>query len=583
MLIAVVAGAALFRLAALDSAPPPLNQDEASRGYDAWCLLETGADRHGARWPCFLESFGPGDFTAALSTYLTMPFVAALGPSVAAMRLPDALLGVATVLLVFLWLRRHVGPRFALAAAAVLAFDPWHIALCRTAHESGFAPFFFVVGLMALHFSGLLPKADLRFANQGASTNADDDGLHPGPSARSRQCWAFVAGVMLALHTWVYPATRLFTPLFCLALLFVYRKHLRSLVRSSAHRGVVCALLGGGMFGSIPLWMTALRHPEQLAARSRAAVVFFQDMSAGRMVSTFLRNYALNFSPHYWFLQADDMSGIVMPGVGLHLAVLAPLWLVGLLRMLREARRSHWARLLLAWLILFPLPAAVCRDWNPHVMRTVSGMILFPIIAAVGLEVGLRRPKLASDSIRTPVVVVGCLALLANIAHFAQVYFKKFPPLARIGYQTHLARAMKYAAEEGRDAEFVLVTNRANQPYIYALLFEPIPPRELAESGLTICDGPLGFHQVIGVGRYVFAPWEQQRRPEAGRRYEELAAARLEGHAGLLITEVQHDKNVPDGAIPVYRTDEGEAEATIASRHYVVWRWRPPPGSIESP
>ena len=155
--LALVGIAALFRLPGLEHAPPVLNQDEASRGYDAWCLLETGADRHGERWPFFLESFGPGDHTAALTTYLTIPFVAWLGPTATAMRLPDALLGVVTVLLLYLWLRREIGEWPALLAAGILAIDPWHIALCRTAHESGFTPFFLVFALLAMQRGGLLP------------------------------------------------------------------------------------------------------------------------------------------------------------------------------------------------------------------------------------------------------------------------------------------------------------------------------------------------------------------------------------------------------------------------------------------
>jgi 4-amino-4-deoxy-L-arabinose transferase-like glycosyltransferase len=97
MLAGILAVAALLRLPGLETVPPPLNQDEASRGYDAWSILETGADRHGVRWPFFLESFGTGDFTAALTTYLTVPFVAVLGPTTLAMRLPDAILVVLTV------------------------------------------------------------------------------------------------------------------------------------------------------------------------------------------------------------------------------------------------------------------------------------------------------------------------------------------------------------------------------------------------------------------------------------------------------------------------------------------------------
>ncbi|HUN81009.1 MAG TPA: glycosyltransferase family 39 protein, partial [Phycisphaerae bacterium] len=179
----VILIAAAARLPGLGSTPPPLNQDEASRGYDAWCILKTGADRFGQRWPFFLQSFGPGDYTAALSTYMTVPFVAISGPTPSAIRLPDALLGTVTVFILYLWLSRRLGSLSALAAALCLAVDPWHVSITRTAHEAGYAPFFMVMAIWALDRSGL----------------TDDSG---SPTPRH---WAFLAGIMLAFHAWVYP------------------------------------------------------------------------------------------------------------------------------------------------------------------------------------------------------------------------------------------------------------------------------------------------------------------------------------------------------------------------------------------
>ncbi|MBK8271252.1 MAG: hypothetical protein IPK83_24210, partial [Planctomycetes bacterium] len=109
VLLIVLVTAALLRLPGLNHLPPPLNQDEASRLYDAWSLLETGTDRHGDAWPMFLKSFGEGDYTASLTTILTIPFVSMLGPTQWAVRLPDALCGVVTIWLVFLLIRRMIG------------------------------------------------------------------------------------------------------------------------------------------------------------------------------------------------------------------------------------------------------------------------------------------------------------------------------------------------------------------------------------------------------------------------------------------------------------------------------------------
>ena len=47
------------------------------------------------------------------------PFVAVLGPTAVAARLPDAVLGVLTVVLLYVWLRGQAGRTVALAAAAM--------------------------------------------------------------------------------------------------------------------------------------------------------------------------------------------------------------------------------------------------------------------------------------------------------------------------------------------------------------------------------------------------------------------------------------------------------------------------------
>ncbi|MBI5865790.1 MAG: hypothetical protein HZB38_15060, partial [Planctomycetes bacterium] len=48
MLVAILLLAAALRLAGLTTVPPGLNQDEAANAWNAWCLLKSGHDQHGA-------------------------------------------------------------------------------------------------------------------------------------------------------------------------------------------------------------------------------------------------------------------------------------------------------------------------------------------------------------------------------------------------------------------------------------------------------------------------------------------------------------------------------------------------------
>src|SRR5687767_5088948 len=92
LLTGILVLAAVFRLPYLDRVPNGLFLDEASRGYDAYALLKTGADQFGVRWPLFAE--GLDDFTPTLYTVLVIPAVAALGLTETAVRLPAALAGI---------------------------------------------------------------------------------------------------------------------------------------------------------------------------------------------------------------------------------------------------------------------------------------------------------------------------------------------------------------------------------------------------------------------------------------------------------------------------------------------------------
>ncbi|MDA0710207.1 MAG: hypothetical protein O3B73_08360 [bacterium] len=69
--------AALFRLPFLAANPISVHADEASSGYDAYSIWETGKDQHGEFFPLFARSFG--EYNEALHRYILAPSVALFG------------------------------------------------------------------------------------------------------------------------------------------------------------------------------------------------------------------------------------------------------------------------------------------------------------------------------------------------------------------------------------------------------------------------------------------------------------------------------------------------------------------------
>ncbi len=123
--LAVLALAALLRVVALDTVPAGLHGDEAVTGLD-------GRRARAEGW------LGPYLYPSALGqpagpVYVTAAVFALGGESTFTLRLSMALVGVATVGMTWLAARALFGPAVALLAAALLAVQPWHLHLSRTA------------------------------------------------------------------------------------------------------------------------------------------------------------------------------------------------------------------------------------------------------------------------------------------------------------------------------------------------------------------------------------------------------------------------------------------------------------------
>ena len=124
-LAAILVGAALVRLYRLADIPNGFSPDEASYGYNGYSFLLTGRDRLGEALPLFTDNFD--DLIATSYMWLTAPASALLGLGEFAVRLPAALIGTATVYVLYLLGSAVAGRGTGLLAALLLAISPWHV------------------------------------------------------------------------------------------------------------------------------------------------------------------------------------------------------------------------------------------------------------------------------------------------------------------------------------------------------------------------------------------------------------------------------------------------------------------------
>ncbi len=126
ILIAALIFGTFLRLWQLGTVPNGLTWDEAAIGYNAFSILKTGRDEHGAFMPIIFKSFG--DYKPGAYIYLTVPSVAIFGLNEFAVRFPSALAGIFAILGIYLFTKELFNnSKIAGFAALSLAISPWHV------------------------------------------------------------------------------------------------------------------------------------------------------------------------------------------------------------------------------------------------------------------------------------------------------------------------------------------------------------------------------------------------------------------------------------------------------------------------
>lgn len=136
-----------MRLLYLGSVPGGLHQDEAIVAWNAYSLFNYGYDSAGHVWPMYVADWGDGH--SLLYPILTLPFIALSGNHLSHFmtRLPQALVGIFTIWVLYGILKRMFNEKMGLWGAFLLAICPWHITMCRWGLDANLVPGFLMFGL----------------------------------------------------------------------------------------------------------------------------------------------------------------------------------------------------------------------------------------------------------------------------------------------------------------------------------------------------------------------------------------------------------------------------------------------------
>ena len=415
--------AIILRVVLLNEVPNGFYSDEASIGYNSYSILQTGRDEHGELLPLYFKAFG--EYKNPIYIYAAIPLIKIFGLNEFAVRLTSALFGTLTVLFTYFLAKELFSKRVGLWAALFLAISPWHLQFSRIAFEAISLPCLFTIGCYFLL-----------------------KGMEKGK-------YLFYSAIPLALTFYTYAPAKVFVPLF---LAGIFALNYRSLIKFKRELLLSIAL---AFFILIPLLIFTVHGQGQ--SRFNIVSVFtkhslnltrdnilndkywstslFKSLSDHKfflILYSFFRNYFLHMSPNFLFFKGDMNTRHSIGAMGQLFQFEGILLITGIIFLVMRARKRRM--ILLWWFLIFPVASSLTYESVPHAIRSICGLPVFQIIAALGLVssfnygryIGINKPryKIGIKYLAALFSILFLTFAIYNIRYYFVRYYKVYPKVS---------------------------------------------------------------------------------------------------------------------------------------------------------
>lgn len=457
LILALLIGSFL-RLYQLGLIPNALTWDEAALGYNAFSILKTGKDEYGTMLPIIFKSFG--DFKPGLYVYLALPFVAILGLTEFAVRLPGALFGILAILGVFLltkeifWEERKAR-LIASFAALGLAIMPLHIHFSRGAWETNV---FVTLLLFSVYFL-------IKFIHTGRFLN-----------------WSLIFGLLTFV---TYQAAKILTPLIIGLTIVVFWKsfytHLKTHLRKPLNFGlvslavaIVLYLFIGSTTGEMGNRLKRLSifgyRPEiteqtkKIDDNNNLSLSLFHGQSQ-LTVRLIAGRYLKHLSPKVLFYEGTT---VVERGHFPALGALQPfdfIWLGLGFIFLIKIKNTKVIAFILGLLFLSPLPGSLTiSDYST--VRSLFMTIPLAILLGLGYSYAFTKIKYIFYPVLGLTILIFVYFIDLLFIHANYTYAREF----QYGYREAIKFANRFPESK------VVMTDVYGQPYIFYLFYTRFDP-----------------------------------------------------------------------------------------------------------
>ncbi|MDO8658890.1 MAG: phospholipid carrier-dependent glycosyltransferase [Candidatus Levybacteria bacterium] len=486
--VLIIIIASFLRLYKIVDIPPGVNRDEASIGYTAYSILNTGRDEYGRLFPFSLQSFG--DWKLPLYIYTVVPFVSFFGLSELAVRLPSAFFGILSVILTFYLIKTlFKNNTLAFLAMFLAAISPWSIHLSRVESESNTAVFLTLAGVI-LFLKSLDSKR-----------------------------WLIIPGsIFLALTYFTYAGNHIFTTLLVLGLTFIYRKQITK-TRINLVALFIFLILSGfifyntlfgadktklsgiGIFGDPSVVHAKIELPRLEHVNFGS---FFTRLVHNRVVfamERFGQNYVNAFSGEFLFTKGGTNNAHNIANFGNMYLIEAPFLFLGLVYLI-AIKKGKEKSLILFWFLISPIAASITKD-APHTNRKFAIFPMFSLISVFGIY------YLLTEIIRQNLLkkiflgfIVGLFIINASI--YLDRYYVHFPKNEARSWGVGYKALNNLLSQPSFVSKKVIMERPKYSPYIYLLFYSKYSPSLYQKQAMRYSPTEDGFVDVREFDRYEF-------------------------------------------------------------------------------
>jgi hypothetical protein len=428
--------------------------DEASVGYNAYCVAMTGADEYGVKHPVFFKCFG--NYHDPVMVYTLAPLVRVFGLEKWVERLPSGIFLILASTAFFFLAKKYVRNRWiCLVGAFVFSILPWVFPISRTG-IGGYAAM--LLGMIAGSYFLLDAIGRKSFASAVLSG-------------------AFCAFAMYA-HNIGRPTTAIM--LVCFVLAFNVR-----LIK----RWKVFALFAAAYVAFLaPMVISVINNPGCMTARFSGMSVWSDGAPAFDVMKRILERYMEYFSPAFLFIRGDYELRHNAGGYGELYVFMAPFVIAGFYFIIRNFRRNPYCRFMLLTILSYPAAAVLTVD-RMHSTRCMNGAPFWCILAVTGFYfIWTCKPRF-----RVAVIAVLCFSILEVSLYFVN-YFGKYAADSRGAFYASFSESVEYCFKNlsgdetlyVSDSVFFQPVDRSFKPYwyVYFLFYGKVAPATYQKTGI---------------------------------------------------------------------------------------------------